>query len=137
MTHRKGQCVAAVDGGHVEDLAGLALQGQVQAKLRQECLRRSFSVDADSVSPQQPSMLVSSWLGACSEPIIWQGVSAGQAASLQVHHYGTEARLCIASLLAGLDTHKHGLQHDKQLTLVTISCATRLTSSCFLSFSTG
>ena len=41
LTHRKGQCVAAIDGGHVEDLAGLALEGQVEAELRQERLQRS------------------------------------------------------------------------------------------------
>ena len=39
--YREGQRVAAVDGGHVEDLAGLALEGQVMAKLRQERLQRN------------------------------------------------------------------------------------------------
>ena len=54
LTYRKGQSVAAVDGRHVENLAGLALEGQVEAELRQERLQRStqhaLSVHADPVS---------------------------------------------------------------------------------------
>ena len=49
--YQKGQCVATGNGGHVDDLAGLALQGQVKAELRQERLQRSpqqaFSAHAD------------------------------------------------------------------------------------------
>ena len=54
MPYREGQCVAAGNGGHVDDLAGLALKGQVEAELRQEGLQRSpqhaFSAHADPMS---------------------------------------------------------------------------------------
>ena len=56
VPYREGQCVAAGDGGHVDDLAGLSLKCQVKAELRQERLQRSpqhaFSAHADPMSLQ-------------------------------------------------------------------------------------
>ena len=82
--YREGQRVAAGDRGHVDDLAGLALEGQGKAKLRQERLQRSpqqaISAHADPMSSQQQAgaFRVQPKLGAYSEPSTQRGRLASQ-----------------------------------------------------------